>query len=80
MKILFISFEEGFLISLIALLFFGPKKIPEISRDIGIWIRNFKNIIENIKIEFWKNNIDNIDKNIKENKNINNNISKSRKR
>lgn len=78
MKLLFISFEEGFLISLIALIFFGPKKIPEISRDIGSFIRKTKDIIENIKIELLKNNID---KSIKKNvKKINDNLSKSIKR
>lgn len=78
MKLLFISFEEGFLISLIALIFFGPKKIPEVFRDIGSFITKIKDIIENIKIELLKNNID---KSIKKNvKKINDNLSKSIKR
>lgn len=78
MKLLFISFEEGFLISLIALIFFGPKKIPEISRDIGVFIGKTKDIIENIKIELLKNNIS---KSIKKDvKKLNNNLSKSIKR
>lgn len=78
MTLLFISFEEGFLISLIALIFFGPKKIPKISRDIGNWITSLKKIIENIKIELLNNNINKSIK--KNNKKIDDNLSNSIKR
>lgn len=75
MKLLFISFEEGFLISLIALILFGPNKIPEIARDFGNWIRTLKIIIEKIKNELFQQNIN---QSLTESKK--NNLSKSIKR
>ncbi|WP_185868454.1 Sec-independent protein translocase subunit TatA/TatB [Blattabacterium cuenoti] len=39
---LFISFEESFLIIFIAIIIFGPKKIPHIARGLGEGIRYFR--------------------------------------
>jgi TatA/E family protein of Tat protein translocase len=36
------SFSEIFFISLLALLMFGPKKIPEIARTLGKFMAEFK--------------------------------------
>jgi TatA/E family protein of Tat protein translocase len=37
-----LSFSEIFFISLLALLMFGPKKIPEIARTLGKFMAEFK--------------------------------------
>ncbi|WP_185857261.1 Sec-independent protein translocase subunit TatA/TatB [Blattabacterium cuenoti] len=55
---LFISIEESFFIIFIAILVFGPKKIPEIARGLGEGIRYLKNAKTKIKNEIIKNNID----------------------
>lgn len=51
---LFISIEESFFIIFIAILVFGPKKIPDIARGLGEGIRYLKNA----KNEIIKNNTD----------------------
>lgn len=51
---LFISFEEGFFIILVAVLILGPKKIPEIARNLGEGVRQLRNAIQEIKQEIWK--------------------------
>ncbi|AFJ90960.1 twin-arginine translocase TatA/TatE family subunit [Blattabacterium sp. (Blaberus giganteus)] len=55
---LFISIEESFFIIIIAILVFGPKKIPDIARGLGEGIRYLKNAKTKIKNEIIKNNID----------------------
>ncbi|AGW85873.1 MULTISPECIES: Sec-independent protein translocase subunit TatA/TatB [Blattabacterium] len=55
---LFISIEESFFIIFIAILVFGPKKIPDIARGLGEGIRYLKNAKTKIKNEIIKNNID----------------------
>ncbi|WP_185850934.1 twin-arginine translocase TatA/TatE family subunit [Blattabacterium cuenoti] len=67
---LFISLEESFFIIIIAIIIFGPKKIPYIAREIGEGIRFLKSAKNKIKNEIRKNNIiDNIiDKNRKKEK------------
>ncbi|WP_185863752.1 Sec-independent protein translocase subunit TatA/TatB [Blattabacterium cuenoti] len=62
---LFISIEESFFIILIAILVFGPKKIPEIARGLGEGIRYLKNAKTKIKNEIIQHNID---QSIKKNK------------
>ncbi|XOD68828.1 MAG: twin-arginine translocase TatA/TatE family subunit [Flavobacteriales bacterium AspAUS03] len=54
MTSLFISFEEGFFIILVAVLLFGPKKIPEIARGLGEGIRQLRNATQKIKQEIWE--------------------------
>ncbi len=55
---LFISIEESFFIIFIAILVFGPKKIPEIARGLGEGIRYLKNAKTKIKNEIIQHNID----------------------
>ncbi|WP_185876767.1 Sec-independent protein translocase subunit TatA/TatB [Blattabacterium cuenoti] len=52
-RFLFISIEESFLIIFIAIIIFGPKKIPNIARELGEGIRYFKNAKEKIKNEIY---------------------------
>lgn len=47
----FISFEEITVILLIAVVIFGPKKIPEIARGLGEGVRAMKKATEEIKRE-----------------------------
>lgn len=47
----FLSFQELAVILLIAVLVFGPKKIPEIARGLGEGIRAMKKASEDIKRE-----------------------------
>jgi TatA/E family protein of Tat protein translocase len=47
----FISFEEMTVILFIAIIVFGPKKIPEIARGLGEGIRAMKKATEDIKRE-----------------------------
>ncbi|WP_185851512.1 Sec-independent protein translocase subunit TatA/TatB [Blattabacterium cuenoti] len=56
---LFISIEESFFIIFIALLIFGPKKIPDIARGMGEGIRYLKNAKNKIKNEIIQNSIQN---------------------
>ncbi|WP_185860654.1 Sec-independent protein translocase subunit TatA/TatB [Blattabacterium cuenoti] len=55
---LFISLEESFFIIFIAILIFGPKKIPDIARGLGEGVRYLRNAKTKIKNEIIKNNID----------------------
>ncbi|WP_185871588.1 Sec-independent protein translocase subunit TatA/TatB [Blattabacterium cuenoti] len=55
---LFISIEESFFIIFIAILVFGPKKIPDIARGLGEGIRFLKNAKTKIKKEIIRNNIE----------------------
>ncbi len=40
------SFQDILLVAVIALLFFGGKKIPEIAKGLGEGIRNFKDTMK----------------------------------
>jgi TatA/E family protein of Tat protein translocase len=51
MFLLFINFEESIIILFIALIIFGPKKIPEVARSIGNGVKYFKNISQHFKKE-----------------------------
>ncbi|WP_185852089.1 Sec-independent protein translocase subunit TatA/TatB [Blattabacterium cuenoti] len=72
---LFISIEESVFIIFIAILIFGPKKIPEIARGLGEGIRYLKNAKTKIKNDIIKNNIDQTVK-----KKISNHQSKTEKK
>lgn len=49
--ILFISGAEIIIIILVALLLFGSKKVPEIARELGRGLREFKKVSEEIRNE-----------------------------
>ena len=49
-----ISFTEIIIIFFIAFILFGPKKIPEIARKIGKWLRELRKITDQIKDEINK--------------------------
>ncbi|WP_185871027.1 Sec-independent protein translocase subunit TatA/TatB [Blattabacterium cuenoti] len=55
-NILFISIEESFFIIFIAVIIFGPKKIPGIARGLGEGIRYIKILTNKIKNEIMQNN------------------------
>lgn len=59
---LFISFQESILIVLIALLLFGPKKIPEVARILGRGIYYLRNAANYIKQEIWEASENNLSK------------------
>ncbi|WP_185864407.1 Sec-independent protein translocase subunit TatA/TatB [Blattabacterium cuenoti] len=68
---LFISIEESFFIIFIALLIFGPKKIPDIARGLGEGIRYMKISKDKIKNEIIENThkiVNNKNTSIKKNK------------
>ena len=47
-----IGFQELLIIMVLALLVFGPKKLPEIGRTIGKAVREFKKSTDEIKDKF----------------------------
>ena len=49
-----IGFSETIAIVLFIIIFFGPKKIPEIARGLSQGIRTMKNATEDIKKEIMK--------------------------
>ncbi len=60
-----ISGGEILLIALVALIFFGSEKLPEVARGLGKVIREFKKASDEIKEELTKST-DNIRKDIDE--------------
>ena len=61
-----IGVTELILILVIALVVFGPGKLPDVGRALGKNIREFrnaeKNIVENVTVEEEKKSTDNTDK------------------
>ena len=61
-----IGVTELILILVIALVVFGPGKLPDVGRALGKRIREFrnaeKNIVENVTVEEEKKSTDNTDK------------------
>ena len=61
-----IGVTELILILVIALVVFGPGKLPDVGRALGKSIREFrneeKNIVENVTVEEEKKSTDNTDK------------------
>ncbi|WP_185850316.1 Sec-independent protein translocase subunit TatA/TatB [Blattabacterium cuenoti] len=55
-NLLFISIEESFFIIFIAVIIFGPKRIPDIARGLGEGIRYMKILTNKIKNEIMQNN------------------------
>ncbi|WP_238784447.1 Sec-independent protein translocase subunit TatA/TatB [Blattabacterium cuenoti] len=59
MNLLFLSIEESFFIIFVAILIFGPKKIPDIARGMGEGIRYLRNAKKKIQNSILQNNINN---------------------
>ena len=47
-----LGFPEILLIAAVILIFFGPKKIPEMAQGLGKGIREFRNSMNGVKTEF----------------------------
>jgi len=46
-----IGFQELIIIFIVALIVFGPKKLPEISRTLGQWVVEIRRSIHNAKVQ-----------------------------
>jgi TatA/E family protein of Tat protein translocase len=46
-----LGFPEILLIAVVILIFFGPKKIPEIAQGLGKGIREFRNSMKDVRTE-----------------------------
>jgi sec-independent protein translocase protein TatA len=58
-----VGFQEIMLIGVFILIFFGTKRIPEFMKSLGKGIREFKDVMGNVKkeVEDVKNDIPKID-------------------
>ena len=54
-----LSFGEIFVIFIAVVVLFGPKKIPQIARELGQGIRKMRGAVEDIKQEILKETEDN---------------------
>jgi hypothetical protein len=54
-----LSFGEIFVIFLVIMIFFGPKKIPQIARELGQGLRKMRGAVDDIKQEIMKETEDN---------------------
>lgn len=60
-----LGFQEILVIFIIALLVFGPKKLPELGKSLGKGLREFKRATEDIKSS-WEDQMKDIENPIKE--------------
>ena len=60
-----LGFPELILIFVIALLVFGPKKLPELGKSLGKGLREFKKATEDIKSN-WDEHIKDVEKSVDE--------------
>lgn len=49
-----LSFGEIFIVVLVIIILFGPKKIPEIARELGRGVRKMRGAMDEIKQEIMK--------------------------
>ena len=54
-----LSFGEIFVIFLVIMIFSGPKKIPQIARELGQGLRKMRGAVDDIKQEIMKETEDN---------------------
>ena len=54
-----LSFGEIFVMFIAVVVLFGPKKIPQIARELGQGIRKMRGAVEDIKQEIMKETEDN---------------------
>jgi sec-independent protein translocase protein TatA len=60
-----LGFQELIVIFVIALLVFGPKKLPELGKSLGKGIREFKKATDDMKAN-WDDHIRDVEEPIKE--------------
>ena len=60
-----LGFQELFVIFLIALLVFGPKKLPELGKSLGKGIREFKKATEGLK-QSWEDQMRDTESSVKD--------------
>ncbi len=46
-----VGFWELVLIGLVALLVFGPERLPRLVRETGLWVRKARNVVSSAKTE-----------------------------
>ena len=46
-----VGFSELLLVGLIALLVFGPERLPRVAREAGLWIKKARNMASSVKQE-----------------------------
>lgn len=46
-----IGFSELVLVGLIALLVFGPERLPRVAREAALWIRKARSVVSSVKEE-----------------------------
>jgi sec-independent protein translocase protein TatB len=51
LRVLGISFTELVVIGLVALIVVGPKKLPELLRSLGVWIRRLRNLTTEVRAQ-----------------------------
>ena len=47
-----LGFPELVMIFIVALILFGPKRLPELAKTIGSFLGNLRNAVEDVKNEF----------------------------
>jgi sec-independent protein translocase protein TatB len=47
-----IGFWELCLVGVVALLVFGPERLPSVARNIGLWTGRFRHLMHNVKDDF----------------------------
>src|SRR6059036_3975276 len=62
-----LGFQELFVIFLIALLVFGPRKLPELGKSLGKGLREFKRATEDLKSS-WEDHMKDIEEPLKDTK------------
>lgn len=60
-----LGFQELLIIFVIALLVFGPKKLPELGKSLGKGLREFKKATEDLKSN-WEDQMKEVEEPIKE--------------
>lgn len=46
-----IGFQELVLIGVVALLVFGPERLPRVAREAGLWLRKARSMVASVKSE-----------------------------
>lgn len=46
-----VGFSEMLLLGLIALLVFGPERLPKVAREVGLWVRKIRAMASSVKQE-----------------------------